>query len=224
MKSRLNKFLSRAKILTALVTSLCLGACTFIHSNFTEVCNSRAHVRMVLADYLSRRYASHSPVRLAIIPFSVPANLTSLSHNQPGLENELAARIHQYMLADGTLPIAEVFNRQDWPAKKDEFFTGNYGALAMAREANYDLVLVGLVDTMRSIDTMTAHAKLIEVESGITLWYATNTASSKRSNLDSIADSLWINEREPNRLYTDRIIDKLADCVVDSLVSEKPVP
>lgn len=224
MKSGLKQKFLRVKILTLLVTSLCLGACTFINSHFTEACNSRAHVRMVLADYLSRRYSSHSPVRMAIIPFSVPANLTSLSHNQPGLENELAWRVQQYLLSDGTLPIVEVFNRQDWPSKKDEFFTGNYGALSMAREANYDLVLVGMVEPMRSIDTMTAHAKLIEVESGITLWYATSTASSKRSNMDSIADSFWINDREPSRLYTDKIIDKLADCVVDSLLSEKPVP
>ncbi len=224
MKSGLKENLRRVKIMTLVVTSLCVGACSFINSQFRESCNSRAHVQIVLADYISRRYSSRSPVRLAIIPFSVPANLTSRGQNQPGLENELAARVQQYLLANGTLPIVEVFNRQDWPGKKGEFFTGNFGALAMAREANYDLVLVGLLDGMRDIDTMTAHAKLVEVESGITLWYATSTASSKRSNLDSVADSLWINAREPNRLYIDKITDKLADCIVDSLLSENPVP
>lgn len=204
--------------------ALCLSGCAFIHSQVGESCKSRAHVQLILSDYLSHRFDSHSPVRVALIPYSVPANLAADSSQRPGVGNELAWQIHQKLLATGAVPIVEVFNRPDWPQKKDEFFTGNFGALSMAREAGYDLMLVGLVENMRATDELTAHSKLIEVESGVTVWYGTDTAWTRRPEMDIVQDRLFLGDRSPSKMYFGPIVEQLSSCIVNSMTSEEPTP
>ena len=212
--------LAYVNILTLVFVFLASG-CSYIHAQLGETCNSRAHVQMILVDYLSRRFASHSPVRLAIIPFSVPANLSGYNTERPGVGDQLAWKIHSEWLQNAAVPIVEVLNRQDWPGKKEEFFTGNHGAIAMAREAGYDLVQVGLVENLRSTDALTVHSKIIEVESGITVWYATSTVVTRRPELQSAAAMTGLVNRVPALLYTPEMVDSAAVCLVKEATSEE---
>src|SRR4051812_36516187 len=137
----MNFIKTNVKILTALA-GFCLCSCSFLYNRYAESCNSHAYLQRGLYAYINSRYHYNSPVRMAIIPFSVPANISADNSERPGLGNELAWKIHAQLLATGQIPIVEVLNRQDWPNKKEEFFTGNFGAIAMAREAGYDLLMV----------------------------------------------------------------------------------
>ena len=209
------------------VISLTLTGCSVLHElhdHTTEYCNSRAYVQIPITDHLTTRFDSDAPVRLGVIPFSVPANLAPRSGQAHTLGNELAWNIHREMLSQGIIPISEVLNREDWPGKRDEFFHGNFGAIASAREAGYDLVLVGYVDPIKALDTVTAQGKLIEVDSGITLWYGTVSATSARKDVQDNLSRFWLASKRPDMLNFGPLTEKLARCIVEEAVMERVAP
>ena len=159
---------------------------------------------------------------MAVIPYSTPANLSRQSDQRPGLSNLLAWQIQSELLRSAELPIVEVLNRQDWPGKKDEFFTGNYGAITQARAAGYDIILVGVLEPTNSIDKMTVYTKVIEVESGITIWYAQTSAQSFENKRNRVASNLHITRREPDQMrYIQTLTNTLANCVVFSILNDE---
>lgn len=166
----------------------------------------------------------NAPVRMAIIPFTVPANVSGNKYDSSGLGNELAWEIQAEALKKEAIPIVEVLNRQDWPAKKDEFFTGNFGALSQAREAGYDLVMVGYVEKMNSLDTMSAYAKIIDVDAGVTLWYAHIVSSTHRPEVREVGATLGFTNRRPDLISFPPLQTKLAKCTVEEAFSEKMPP
>lgn len=208
-------------LVVTLTATSSLSSCAFINRHYGESCNSHAYVRTVLSDYISNRFHRDSPVRLAVIPFSVPANISSVNSERQGLGNELAWKTQAYLLGREATPIVEVLNREDWPGKKDEFRTGNFGAIALAREAGYDLVLVGYLDSMRSLEEATLHTKLIEVESGITVWYGTTRAVTYRRDANEAVDFFGIQDRRPDMIATSALADKLAKCVAEEITKEE---
>lgn len=208
-----------------LASLLCsLAACSLINEHYAEPCNYRAYTRSVLVDHLSSRFTMDSPVRMAVIPFSVPANLAAYDVHRPGLGNELAWQVQADFLSTGTVPIVEVFNRQDWPGKSEEFYTGNFGAISLAREAGYDLVLVGSVPPMRELDKMTALTKLIETESGLTLWYGQSSVSSYEPELSGARSWVGLERHVPSELYLRAMQDKLSQCIVRGILDDEVVP
>jgi len=210
-----------ASAVTLTVVTATLAGCSVMEARFSDTCNSHAYVRTVLADHISSRYASNAPVRMAIIPFAVPANIAAYDNENPGVGNALAWKIQAGILQSEQIPIAEVLNRQDWPGKKEEFFTGNFGSIGLAREAGYDLVLVGYVEGIADLSTMVAFSKIIETESGMTLWYSKTTAQvSGKKRTDRILAHARMGERRPDILYTTELIDDLAECIVRDSMSE----
>lgn len=207
------------KILALLSASL-LSACSYINEHYTEQCNSHAYTRAVLSDFLTSRFHSNAPVRMAVIPFSVPANLSGYDTERPGLGNKLAWEVQAQFLHSGQVPIVEVLNRQDWPAKKEEFFTGNFGALAAAREAGYDLVFLGYLDPLRSLDSMNISTKLIEVESGITVWYGDTGVVTYAPELRKTKAALPWQRLDPSVVDSNALVERLARCVVKAVTSE----
>lgn len=197
-----------------------LTACSYIHNQYGETCNYRAYTQNELSEFLSKRFHSNAPVRMAIIPFSTPANLT-VPRNTAGLNNDLAWKVHAEFLTRNKIPIVEVFNREDWPGKREEFFTGNFGAISTSREAGYDLVMVGYLENTSSLDTMAAYTKLIEVESGITVWYGKTVASTSRPLLQTIESRMWLDNTRPDLLYTEPLIEELAHCIVEGIAHEE---
>ena len=211
-------------LLLIFLLSSCASYFRYAEQLYKDPCKIHAYVRTPVADYLSRRFNSHAPVRVAIIPFSVPANLASMGNERPGLGNELAWQVHAKLLRSGELPVVEVFNRQDWPGKKEEFFTGNFGALALAREANYDLVLVGYLDDIHDLGEMAVFGKLIEVESGITVWYGKSAVETLDPDFQHQGPWWWADKRRPDKLQRVGLTQDLAACFTRNLLSEQPIP
>lgn len=208
-------------ILLTLTTVVSLTSCAYLKDRTLDQCKTHAYVDSVLEDYLSTRYQTNSQVRLGIIPFVVPANLTQRPFQYRGLGNELAFQLQAQILNQDVVPITEVLNREDWPGKKDEFYTGNFGALSQAREAGYDLILVGIVDSYNAFAEVTASAKLIDVESGVTLWYGKTTVHTRRRDFDRGEDYLNIEDRHPSQSFGGIMIDLLSKCIAKDILSKK---
>lgn len=210
---------------------LCLSICACAHrpppaataASYDLECKNRAYSRMVLADFLSTRFHSHAPVRLAVMPFSVPANLSAYNSERPGLGNQLAWDARAELVRAQAAPIVEVLNRYDWPGKKDEFFTGNYSALATAREAGYDLVLIGYLEPMHSLNEMVLYSKLIEVESGITVWNGQSTVSRATSLWGHTKEFLDLERRVPSSMQFEPMLELIVRCMVQGITDEDPV-
>lgn len=211
------------KILTHIALPL-LAGCAYVDRHFQESCKSRAYLQTELDGYLKARFPSKAPVRIGVIPFSAPANISLYDNEYPGIGNEMAWRIHAELLRSGRIPIVEVLNRQDWPRKKEEFFTGNFGGIAMAREAGYDLLLIGHIEPMRSIDSISAYSRVIEAESGTSIWYGKTSVSTARKDLEEMKASLGLTDRRPDLLYTNEMVDKLAHCIVREVLKDRTVP
>jgi len=206
------------KLLTiAFVVSL--TSCAYIKQRTLYECKTHAYVETVIEDYLSRRYQSAAPVRMGIIPLVVSVNLTQKPFQYRGLGNELAYQIQAQFLNRETVPIVEVLNREDWPGKKDEFYTGNFGALSQAREAGYDLILVGIVDDYNPTKEIIASTKVIEVESGITLWYGKTTSHTLSKGYLRAADYLGIEEHNPSKSFGAELSQELTKCIANEILS-----
>lgn len=212
------------KILTFICITTCGISCTVTQPH-KESCKMRAYLNTDLEDYISSRFHKGSPVRMAIVPFSVPANLSYASNQQPGLGQQLAWKVHAEMMTSENVPIVEVFNRSDWPGKNQEFFSGNFGALSQAREAGYDLVMVGQVDPPRTTSSLVVHTKIIDVDSGITLWYGTSYANSKitKNFNNSFVNTFIKVKEEPSRTYFNELVDQSATCMVDEITGKNEV-
>lgn len=153
-----------------------------------ESCTIRADIDENLTDYVSARTASGKPARLAILPFDVPENFYSPA-NLPGSTHtnaaqELARRLQTALLATGELGIVEVFDREVWQRKRDEFFRGNYGGLEQARLAGYDYLIVGMLEPIVNDETLLFQTKVIDLSSNITLWSGQTEVSSNARSWD----------------------------------------
>jgi len=220
----MKRFILCFAILLTVLPSGCTYFETRIGKEFQESCQSHAYSQVPILDFISKRYTPNAPVRIGVVPASAPANMSSLYIEQPSAGNQLAWRIQQDLLNYGELPIVEVLNRQEWPGKRDEFFTGNFGAIRYARDAGYDIVIVSWIEPMRAPDTMSAFAKVIEVESGTTIYYGKSTAISNRQEYKNAVANLGILRRTPAELPTSFVMDKLGQCVSQAIMKDSSTP
>lgn len=216
--------LNHLRVILLTLSMAVFAGCSIVQSHYGESCNSHAYVQTPLSEYINKRFQPHAPVRMAIIPFSVPANLAAQSNEQIGLGIDLAQRLQTQLLEAGAVPIVELLNREDWPGKKEEFTHGNFGAIQFAREAGYDLVLVGMVQPLTSIDRLSVQSKVIEVESGITAWYGQTSVTSWRSDLNKAGADFGLSKRRPDQLFMDDSLNKLTRCIRKDILADKVVP
>jgi hypothetical protein len=205
-----------------LMCAACLTGCAYLTDHIGETCKTHAYIRQGLSDYISKRYHSDAPVRLGIIPFTVPENLATVTNARPGLDATLAWRLHGAFLDYQELPIVEILTRQDWPGKKDEFFTGNFGALRMARDAGYDLVMVGYVEPLREVTSLTAYGKILDTESGVTVWYGRSEVYTRRKKIRDAESFLGLRDERQDYIYSAALTDELARCLVKNALKEEP--
>jgi len=220
MSPLLNSISSRVKLMT-LALLLCLTSCATINHQVQESCKSHAYIRQGLDGYLTQRFNTGAPVRLGIIPFTVPANLATVSADRPGIDNQLAWRLQADLLNDQRIPIVEFLPRQDWPGKKDEFFTGNFGAIRMGHDAGYDLVLVGYVEPLTSFTKLAAYAKLVDTDSGVTLWYGKSEVLTGRKMLQDIESYVGIGKNREDIFYSEQMIGALARCLANEVINDE---
>ncbi len=215
-KTCLRKTCLRVIILTTLIQN---SGCALLGRHVGEWCKTRAYVKTDIEGYINQRFTAKSPVRVGVIPFSVPANLSNRSAQMPGLGNKLAWAVQRKLLATEVFPIIEVLNREDWPRKKEEFFAGNFRALAYGRDAGYDMIVVGYMEPLYRLDTWTVHTKIIEVASGTTLWYGSSTVFTTRHDMWETSSTVGLTDRRPDFYYSDELLQRVTSCLTQDMTT-----
>lgn len=223
MRRSLRPFVIILTLLTTFLSGCSMKVFSWQHHT-EEPCNNHAYIRMPLEEFITKRYHMNNQVRMAIIPFSVQANLARTGNNYLGWGNELAWLLHAKLLESGKIPMLEVFNPREWPGKREEFFTGSFTALSLAREAGYDLVFVGFLENLRSSDKLTALGKVIDTDSGITIWYGKSEVGE--INFPTRHGDPWrlFGDRRLDQLNTTTLKDDLTRCLAENLLSDEPAP
>jgi hypothetical protein len=157
---------------------------------------------------------------MAIVPFNVPESFSPSGNESLNFGRELAARFHQELMGEGELGIIELFNRDRWPGKRSEFNAGNYGSIELARNAGYDLVLVGYLEEIVNETDLTLLTKVIDTSNGVTVWYGRTVAySSRRPLRRTLAEhSFGFVKDEPDSFRFQERADEMARCTVDSIL------
>lgn len=186
-----------------------------------DTCKTHSYIKSDIKEFINDRFLRKSPARLGVIPFSVPVSFSTQNINLPGIDLKIAskvkAQLHEYEIA----PIIELYNRIAWPGKKDEFFAGNHGAISFARQAGYDLILVGYIDAGKKIGELRAETKVIAVDSGITLYYGSADVDvSKKQHYQSTGE-VFGSRRRPDLIMHRPLIDKLAMCIAKDIAKEE---
>lgn len=207
-----------------LTCTVSMTSCAYLGNHVGEWCNTRAYVRTDIPAYIDQRFTPKSPVRVGIIPFDVPANLSSRSAQMPGLGNQLAWAVHRDLLASEVFPIIEVFNREDWPRKKEQFFTGNFGALQFAKDAGYDMIVVGYLEPITRLDTWIVHTKIIEVDSGTTIWYGSSKVYTNRSDMLETSSFVGLTDRRPDIYWNDKLLSTVSECIARDMLNDPEEP
>lgn len=126
------------------------------------------------------------------------------------------------MLQSHEIPIVEVLNRHDWPGKRDEFFTGNFGAIQTAREAGYDMVLTGIVDPIKSSGRLQASSKVIDTASGVTVWFGQSSVTATKDFMHTLALESGLEGRAPSDTGFNSMVEELSRCVVKGVLDTNP--
>ncbi len=189
-----------------------------------EGCNIRTYIDGGLKDYLSTRNSSAQIPRFAIIPFEVPANFTRPGANSERFGHELARMFTRELLRQGDLGIVELFDRENWPGKRAEFFTGNYHAIEIARSAGYDFVIVGYLENIVNESDISVLTRVIDTSNSMTLWYAQSTVSSNermlRRTYSNMTKGFLVRDQPDSFAFPERL-NILVSCSVAGILSDK---
>lgn len=205
---------SYLKSLLVLLLTVSVSGCAFTRlPNQSESCKIRAYVDNSFVDYLSQRFESENIPRVAIVPFDVPENFTPPMNPMLRFGHKLAQSFQQEFLARSESIIIEMFLR-DWPGKRLDFSAGNFQAIKQARDAGYDFVFVGFMEEMVNDLKMRVHTKLIDTDSGITIWYGTTDVSSNARSSRQLANILTVGAyaKRDDLFEMEPRIDELAVC------------
>jgi hypothetical protein len=80
---------------------------------------------------------------------------------------------------------------------------------------------VGRLDPITSLDSLSATTKLIETESGMTLWFGTTKVQSEARDVNRELSSWWFSTRTPSVIDTNDMKKDLARCIVREIISER---
>lgn len=188
-----------------------------------EGCKSRAFINGGLLDYLKTRYHSQPFVRFAIIPFDVQESFALPGNESEHYGRELARRFQAEIQRSGELGIVELFNQDRWPGKREEFFTGNHRSIQLARDAGYDMVILGYLEDLRNDEELPLLTKVIDTSNGVTVWFGRTVAYSRRRPVRELfADARLAQKRPELFAFTERT-EKLVRCTVSEILYASPL-
>ena len=164
--------------------------------------------------------------RLAIVPFDVPETFAPVGNESRNFGRDLARRFEVELHRTNPVPIVELFNRDRWPGKRDEFFTGNYGAISYARAAGYDFVMVGYLEDLKNDTDLTLYTKIIDTQNQVTVWHSKVVVVSDSRDWGKALASMRLGKYNPSDFSFSERANELAACTVDAIASEdsEPVP
>lgn len=213
------------QILLFLSLTFVLSACSVQNwSDRYESCKSRAYTNASVEDYIRTRFHSQNMIRAAVIPFDVPEIFARSGNESENYGQVLAQKFHQELLRAGTVGIVELFARDTWPGKREEFFSGNYGAIELARNAGYDLVIVGYLDPLNDDRTLSLQTKIIDVSTNATVWYGQTEVESKDRAWKSVFSRARLLKQRPDRFVFPDRTDALINCTVAQIQESDLVP
>lgn len=158
---------------------------------------------------------------MAIMPFSVPANLATQDAARPGYDMLAARLLHAELLTANELPVVELLNRAGWPGNRDDFAFGNFEAIRQARDSGYDLLLLGQIAELSTPEAFTAYTKIIDVDSNTTVWSARYDIHSNRKNWQYLGANVAATRRRPDQFAFTPMLEKLAACVRHTVISNQ---
>jgi len=190
---------------------------SFRDSDIRDACKIHAYIYEPLWDVLSDQNDTVTPPRVGIIPFTVPANLTSTTTSTTGLGHELAWEIHQTLLQKQGQAIFEILNREDWPGKREEFYNGNFGGISQAYAAGYTYIIVGHLQPLTSLSKASLLIKVINVASHKSVSYIEVKRSIPHFHPSTRPPSFLDDGYEPSSYYPKKLFQPLARCAATYL-------
>lgn len=194
---------------------LSVNSCSLTKLPFkTEHCKCHTYINVGLEDYLSERFSSGSLARLGIIPFDVQESFAPPGNDSVHFGRGLAKKFTFELKDAGIIPVVELFNRDRWPGKREEFFTGNYQAIATARAAGYDFVMLGYLEEIKNDTNLTLYSKIIDTQNNITVWDAKTEVDSKAREYRDDLSSFGIGKKRPDLFDFSEKTAQLVSCTV----------
>lgn len=187
----------------------------------TEHCKCHTYINLNLEDYLSERFSSGSLVRLGIIPFDVQESFAPPGNDSVHFGRGLAKQFTFELKKAEIIPVVELFNRDRWPGKREEFFTGNYQAIATARAAGYDLVMVGYLEEIKDESSLTLYSKIIDTQNNITVWDAKTVVESKSRAYRKALSDVHLAKDRPELFDFTAKSNELVNCTVAEMKAFK---
>ncbi len=164
---------------------------------------------------------------MAVVPFDVPVTFAQPGNEVADYGRELARRFQAEMFRTGEFGIVELFDRDRWPGKRDDFFGGNYQAIKLARDAGYDLVVLGFLETPTNAEELSLNVKIIDTDNQMTIWYGkTDVYARARSQQTFLANlaGLGLATERPDIFHFSERTDDLVYCSVSYILKSEQVP
>ncbi len=196
-----------------------VSSCSYLGDQVGEMCNTRAWIRTDLESYIYQHFKQGHQARVGVIPFAAGAIISDRYDGQVGLGTQLAWGVQRELLATETFPIVQMLAREDWPGRKAEFFAGNFGSLAFARDAGFDFILVGYIEWPDRLDKWVIDTKLIDVNTSTTVWYGSSTVTTSRPDMLEVSSTLGLTDRRPDQYHMHDIRDAAAACIAHDMTT-----
>lgn len=177
-----------------------------------------------MVDYIRRQYGSRSPVRVAVMPFDVPESFAFQGTASVNYGRTLASKFQRAFLQTEELSIVELFDRDNWPGKSDEFFAGNYGAMKLARDAGYDVVVLGRMNDIVDGRNLAVNVKIIDLNTSITLWFGEITAYTHEKLIREAMSKAGVSKEKHEDFQFEERTDELANCAAESAIVDLVLP
>lgn len=182
-------------------------------------CKNRASISINLKNYVKKRYKKEKFVRLGIMPISIPENFSARRIDDQDFGEILSHKYQYYLLRSGVFSSVELIQKPEWPGKKEEFFGSNVTAITIARHMGLDFVMLGYLSPKRSIKEMAISSKIIDVNTGVTVFYG--ETSVENQNYDQDLFSRFFNKKDPSDFKFGEMTDNLIACQSKMMVNSR---
>lgn len=189
----------------------------------TEECKIHTYIEARLEDYLSSQYGTQKVVRMAIMPFDVPETFAPPGNDSVHYGRELARKFQAELARTGKVTIVELFNRDRWPGKRAEFFVDNSGAIELARNAGYDLVVVGYMEELKDDSSINLYTKIIDTANRVSLWNAKTEARTNARQARNALARLRLDKDRPELFDFPVKTELLAHCTVQRITADDEI-
>jgi hypothetical protein len=158
---------------------------------------------------------------MGVIPFDVPETFARSGPQSRNAGQQLARQVVQKLTASGAVPIVELFDRDNWPGKRAEFYSGNYGAIEQARGAGYDLVMVGYLEEPSNSETLSLATKIIDTQNQTTVWFGRANANSNARELNKFYHRTRVARQRDEFFAFPERFDEATSCTVNYVTAER---